>query len=446
MKVLLGVHHFPPTYSAGSEWLAFRLASGLQARGHAVQVVCIERIDHGPPGRVDWEDGTFEGVAVRRLSFNLSASPDPFRWEYDNPWVGAHLEQLLDEFEPDVFQLVGGYLLTGRALQVARERGIPTAVRLCDFWFLCRRLTLWRSDAGLSSAPIDAARCARCIAEEQRRWRLLGRLAPRLMSAYWRTRRSSIERLEARRRYLLHELNCAGVIISPSPFTRAVHIHAGVEERRIVLVEKGCDIPEPVPSGGRPDGRLRVGYLGQIAPHKGVELLPLALRRLPHVDLEARIYGDLERSPRYATKLQRLAARDGRVLFAGSFAAGERARVFSELDAVVVPSRWYENSPNAIFEAFAHRTPVITADLGSMRELVEHERNGLLFAPGNAASLAAQLLRLAAEPSLLLKLRSGIGPVRPAEREVEDLEALYVDLLTRSRGQARADVRGGVAE
>jgi len=96
-----------------------------------------------------------------------------------------------------------------------------------------------------------------------------------------------------------------------------------------------------------------------------------------------------------------------------------------------VPSLWYENSPNAILEAFAHRTPVIAADLGSMRELVEHGRNGLRFAPADAASLTAQLLRLAAEPSLLSTLRAGIGPVRPAAREVGDLEALYLDLLTR---------------
>ena len=67
-----------------------------------------------------------------------------------------------------------------------------------------------------------------------------------------------------------------------------------------------------------------------------------------------------------------------------------------------------------------------------MRELVEHGRNGLRFAPGDAASLAAQLRRLVEEPSLLRTLRDGIGPVRPAAREVEDLESLYFDRLARA--------------
>jgi glycosyltransferase involved in cell wall biosynthesis len=248
------------------------------------------------------------------------------------------------------------------------------------------------------------------------------------MSAYGRTRRDRVEPLEARRRYLMGELNRVGVIVSPSAFTRELYIRAGVDERRIVVIEKGSDLPAAASPVIRPDGRLRIGYVGQIVPHKGVELLVLALRRMPQVDLEVRIHGNPAPFPHYAAKLRRLAGGDRRIVFAGAFPRSERDRVYSELDAVVVPSLWYENSPNVIHEALAHRTPVIAADLGSMRELVEHGRNGLRFAPGDAASLAEQLLRLAAEPSLVNTLRAGIGPVRPAAREVEDLEALYLDL------------------
>jgi len=172
-------------------------------------------------------------------------------------------------------------------------------------------------------------------------------------------------------------------------------------------------------------------------------LLPLALRQLPDADLELRIYGDQARFARYAAALRREAARDRRILLVGAFAAGERAEVFAELDAVVVPSLWYENSANAIFEAFAHRRPVIAADLGTMRELVEHGRNGLCFAPGDAASLAAQLRRLLEEPDLLSTLRAGIGPVRPAAREVEDLEALYLQRVVRADSVVRVPSQAG---
>ncbi len=55
--------------------------------------------------------------------------------------------------------------------------------------------------------------------------------------------------------------------------------------------------------------------------------------------------------------------------------------VFDHVDAIVVPSVWVENSPLVIHEAQQARVPVITADVGGMAEYVEHEENGLLFAP-----------------------------------------------------------------
>jgi glycosyltransferase involved in cell wall biosynthesis len=61
--------------------------------------------------------------------------------------------------------------------------------------------------------------------------------------------------------------------------------------------------------------------------------------------------------------------------------------VFTLVSQVVVPSIWYENSPNVILEAFAHRTPVVASDLGGMAELVEDGVNGLRFTPGDASSL-----------------------------------------------------------
>jgi len=154
----------------------------LQARGHDVQVLCVERIDSGPAGGVAWQDDCYGGVRVRRLSFNLAAMPDPFVAEYDNAWIGHHLRAFLDDFRPDIFHLVGGYLISGRAIHVARDLGIPTVVSLMDFWFLCRRITALRSDDRLSTLPIQPQACARCLGEERRRFRWLGQVAPALAS------------------------------------------------------------------------------------------------------------------------------------------------------------------------------------------------------------------------------------------------------------------------
>lgn len=427
MKIVIAVHHFPPRYTGGAELRAYRTAAALRARSHEVHVVCVERIDTGPVGSVAWEDSAYDGIAVRRLSFNLAAAPDPFRWEYDNPWIGHHLREFLDEQYPDVFHLIGGYLMSGRALRVAHQLGIPTVVTLTDFWFLCRRIWMLRSNGQVSTLPINAVTCARCLGEEKRRYRLPGRIAPRLMDAFWRLQKTQIRNVEARMAFLCQTLNQVDAIISPSQFLRSIFIEAGVEPERIIFSRQGRDFPDLMPEmlEKTPSSGLRVGYIGQIAWHKGVHLLFEAARRMPNASLSVRAYGDTTPFPEYTARLRRLMAGSERLKLAGVYRRQEVSQVLRELDVIVVPSLWYENSPNAILEAFAHRTPVVASNLGALAELVRDEENGLLFAPGDADDLARQLRRLLDDPCLLPALRAGIGPVKSVAQEIDELEEIY---------------------
>jgi glycosyltransferase involved in cell wall biosynthesis len=143
------------------------------------------------------------------------------------------------------------------------------------------------------------------------------------------------------------------------------------------------------------------------------------------------IYGNLNRFKRFLKHLRRLAGSDERINFAGPFQRERVGQVLSALDVLVVPSRWYENQPGVILEAFAAGVPVIATDLGGMSEFVKHEENGLLFELENAEDLARQLRRLGEEPGLLERLRAGIGPVKTVQDDVDELEALYNRLLNR---------------
>lgn len=424
MKVLFAIHHFPPRYTGGAEQCCYSTAVRLQARGHDVRVVCVESID-APTGRLVWADDVYGGIPVQRLSFDLAKAPDRFRWEYDNPWIGDHLHASLSEQRPDILHLVSGYLLGARPLLVARALGIATVVTLTDYWFLCPRITLWRSDGTLSGLPIDAATCARCLGEQRRRFRWLGRIAPDVMRAFWRRRGTDIGRIEARAAFLRRALQQADAIISPSEFLRALFVTAGVDPQRLHFERQGmADVPAEQ-RAKVPGSVLRIGYLGQIAEHKGVHVLLEAARRLRGVPLSIRVFGDLSRSPAYAAALRRRIKGDERVQLAGDYPHADVCRVLQEVDVVVVPSLWYENSPTVILEAFANRTPVVASNLGGMVELVRDGENGLLFAPGDPESLARQLRRLVSEPTLLATLRSGIGVMRGLDQEIDALEQIY---------------------
>lgn len=434
IKILLAVHHFLPRYTGGAEREAYRTAAALQARGHQVRVLCVEHVDVGPCTGVAWEDDVYGGVAVRRLSFNQAAAPDPFQWEYDNPWIGDHLADLIAQDRPDIFHLMGGYLISGRAVLVARQLGVPVVVTLVDFWYLCRRITMLRSDGRLSTLPIRASQCARCLGEERRRYRLPAQLAPALMDAYWRNQPQQSERFEARQNFLLGTLNQADLVICRSLFFRTVYGEAGLAAERSVFLRQGFDVPDCLAISlrkTRRTGPLRVGYIGQIASHKGVHVLLQAARQLAELPLTVQIFGDTSRFPAYARSLQQLRGGDTRIQIGAAFNRPEDLTdIYRNLDVLVVPSVWYENSPNVILEALAHRTPVIVSDLGAMTELVQPEKNGLAFEPGNPQSLARQLARLVEQPELLTALTAGIGPVPTMADEINELELHYQHLVS----------------
>lgn len=435
MKIVLTVHHFPPKYTGGAEWRAYRTANALRARGHDVRVVCVERIDTGPANGVSWEDDEYEGVPVRRLSFNLVAAPDPFRWEYDNPWIGHHLRPYLKEYQPDVFHLIGGYLISAHPLHVACDLNIPTVVTLTDFWFLCRRILMLRSNGQVSTLPVRSATCSQCLGEEKRRYRILGHILPGVMTAFWKLRKTQASRFEARTAHLRDTLNRVDAIISPSNFLRSTFIDAGVNPDKMVFSRQGRDFANLAPEllEKTPSSRLRIGYIGQVTWHKGIHILFEAARKLPAAALSVTVYGDTTPFPKYTAQLQQAINGDERLTLAGLYRPHQVSEVFRNLDVIVVPSLWYENSPNVILEAFAHRTPVIASNLGGMAELVQDGRSGLLFAPGDAADLARQLQRLLDEPGLLSILQAGISPVKTTAQELHELEDIYLRVVTGAR-------------
>lgn len=427
MNILLAVHHFPPRYTGGAEWRAHRTAKALQALGHQVSVITVERIDAPISAGVTWQDDVYEEVAVRRLSFNMAAAPDPFRWEYDNPWLGEHVQHLMEHDRPDVLHVISGYMLSASVLRAAERLSVPTVLTLTDFWFLCRRITLLRSNGELSTLPIDPVRCVRCLAEESRRYRWAGHVAPKLMNVYWSLWKGRVAQMESRMSFLRDTLQRVDAIISPSLFLRSVFVESGVPPERVHFSRQGRDFldltPEHLTKTAAPV--LRVGYIGQIAQLKGVHVLVKAVKQLPAAALSVRIFGDPTPFPAYTAQLREQIRDDRRIELVGVRTAQELSRLHRELDIIVMPSVWYENSPNVILEAFAHHTPVISSDLGGMSELVQHGKNGLLFAPGDANDLAKQLRRLLEEPELLTRLRSGIEPGKSVAQEMAELEMIY---------------------
>jgi glycosyltransferase involved in cell wall biosynthesis len=71
---------------------------------------------------------------------------------------------------------------------------------------------------------------------------------------------------------------------------------------------------------------------------------------------------------------------------------------------LVLPSLSYEALPRPLIEAFANGLPVIASRLGTLAELIEPGRNGLLFEPGSGRELARRLTWAEAFPEKMRQM------------------------------------------
>jgi glycosyltransferase involved in cell wall biosynthesis len=115
----------------------------------------------------------------------------------------------------------------------------------------------------------------------------------------------------------------------------------------------------------------------------------------------------------------------------GRYRPDELPSLMAEIDWVVVPSIWWENSPLVIQEAFAYGRPVICSDIGGMAEKVEHGVTGIHFRAGDAGSLAETVQAAVSDPSLWWELRSNLAPPHSMDEHVARLSELYRDLAAR---------------
>jgi glycosyltransferase involved in cell wall biosynthesis len=442
VKIVLITHHFPPRYSAGAELYAYRIAHELRRQQHSVEVVCVESVTEGALAPTCITDPD-PRLPVHRLYFDVRRAPDPFEWSFRNPELGRWCHEFLRTVRPDVVHVNSGYLLGGAVPEAAFELSIPTVLTLHDYWFMCPRIILRRTDGRVCGAPAPPNQCAWCLVSQKRRYHLPDRrLSGRLGSAFIRLSRSEtaarmmgaaplIAGIVKRRWYLKQVLERVDLVIATSQFLKQKIDEYGFQPRRLVFLPFGLERADLADRGPRaPGDKLRIGYLGQLEPHKGVHLLLAAFRQLIHSPgaCELILHGPPPEESRYQRVLSELAHGNPSIIFAGPYPNRQVGQVLSGLDVIVVPSLWYESRPTVIVEAQAARTVVVAARLGGAAELVRHDEDGLLFETGCVESLAGQLQRLLDEPGLLARLQAGIRPVPTITEEATALITLYESL------------------
>jgi glycosyltransferase involved in cell wall biosynthesis len=188
------------------------------------------------------------------------------------------------------------------------------------------------------------------------------------------------------------------VYVALTSFARGKFLEAGFPASRIVVKPNFVD-PDPGVGAGNGD---YVAFVGRLSPEKGLGTLLKAWESVP-AGAKLKILGD---GP-LREEVKHAASRLSGVEYLGRRPSSEVYAIVADAKALIFPSQWYEGLPRTIIESYATGTPVIASRLGSMSELVETGRTGMLFEPGNAIDLALRLAELLSDPEFPRRLRGG---------------------------------------
>ncbi|MBL8754691.1 MAG: glycosyltransferase [Planctomycetes bacterium] len=421
MRLLFVVHQFFPDCQSGTEQYCLAVARAARAAGDTVTVLSLHW-DHDR----DWPaiklfEQPYDGFRVLRLNHWRRINANDVLRDYENRHLDGWFRQVLDDVRPDAVHFFHLRQLGANLIGVAKAAGARTVVNLMDFWYLCPRFTLLRADGSLCGGPPDGGRgCVACHTPE-----LAGTTAATGAAMLTSDPPARLRALLDRPAAMLRNLAAADTIVAPSRFLADMFANNGLPRERVQVVPYGLADGRitPVPTA-RPRTPLRLGFCGVLSPWKAPHLAIEAVRGSTAA-VTLTIHGNAAETmfADYIARCRNLAGMDQRITFAGPYGEADTGRVFAGLDALVVPSTWYENTPFVVLEAFAAGVPVVASDLGGLAEVVQHERNGLLFRANDAISLRAAIERLAGDPGLYARLQP--TPPHPVARDLQSFHTAY---------------------
>ena len=454
MRVLLVVHGFPPAASGGTEIYTQQFAQALSELPGLETFVLTRDSDGSRPEYSVRREATATGVTVYRINNTFQACTS-FEDSYANPALAAVAARIIDEIDPDVLHIQHLTCLSTGIVEHASATGKPVAMTLNDYWLICHRGQLLRPDDTRCDGPFDGG-CGSCVPAGFLASPTLyraGRLARGLplpgaaalvrVASELQARCTSATQLRAASERRLDHLrrisSSIALFLAPSATMEAWASRLPIECWRLFRCEQGIDLQPFAHIVRRPSHTLRLAFAGSLIPSKAPHVLLDAVAALPpgrvSVDLLGALapyHGDRRYSERLAPLLGRPFVRK-----LGPIPHERIPDALADVDALVVPSVWSENAPFVIREAFAAGLPVIASNLGGMAEMVRHDRDGLLFAPGSATALADQIRRLLDEPDLLPHLRQQVRPPISIQEDALKTRKRYEQLLWSPTGEPR---------
>ncbi len=171
---------------------------------------------------------------------------------------------------------------------------------------------------------------------------------------------------------------------------------SGHPRHKLHVVTNGVCTVSEIPHRLPPCEPWTLGTTALFRPRKGMEILLQALAELARSGRKLRFVavGPFE-SETYERQIKALAEELGvSPLIEWTGFQSDVNRYFQQMDIFVLPSLFGEGLPMVVLEAMANGVPVIAADVEGVAEALRHERDGLVFKPGDTTDLVRSVQRM----------------------------------------------------
>ena len=210
-----------------------------------------------------------------------------------------------------------------------------------------------------------------------------------------------LARMPGPARRILDTARRAAAVMAVSSGLKEAMVALGVDAGKITVLRNGVDIDLFRPEDRRAakenlglSGSPMVAMVGNLVPEKDHALAMRALARLPGCHLA--IVGDGPERPALQSLAKQLAIAD-RVTFLDNMAQSRLRGLYSAADATVLTST-REGWPNVVLESMACGTPVVSVDVGAVREMITRPEVGYVAPHRDPQALADGIARLMRAP------------------------------------------------
>ena len=421
MRVLFFVHGHPEFIRGGAEQASLELFEALRERPD-VEPILVARTNDPTFARPGTPFGVVDGTDDQLLLYTWYTEKDYFLGTSARKELYTrHIAALLDDLRPDVVHFQHSEHIGFEAIRAVRTMapGVPIVYTLHEFLPICRASgQMVRTETFELCTHASPQRCHQCF--------------PKVPPASF----------FVRERFIKAQLDLVDRFIAPSRFLLERYAEWGLPRDKLIELDYGRHPASPAPPRKLAAGEARgtFGFFCQLNRFKGVAELLEAMGLLEEqgrTDLRLQLSGaNLAVQPkRIRKRLEKLLSRSGdSVRLLGSYHPGQLPRRIGQVDWVIVPSIWWENSPLVIQEAFMHGRPVLASDIGGMAERVDDGVNGLQFAVGEPQDIARAMIEATDTPGLWDRLRAGIPEVLSSTASAERHMDIYRGLVGDAAG------------